>query len=188
MSRIPPNAKKVFEGIIFDVYHWEQEQFDGTFKTFEMLKHPDSVVIIPLVGDKIFIQKEEQPGSPPDWSLPAGRFERNETDPIQVGSRELMEETGYGSDDITLLHTYHRDEGKIEWACHLVVARNCRKVAEPHLDAGERIHDTKLLSFDELLAFTEHPDFFVGALTEDWKKAKTDPVFREDFRKKIFGV
>ena len=189
MSRIPAHAQKVFEGIIFDVYHWQQEQFDGTFKTFEALKHHDSVVVIPVVGDMIYIQKEEQPGDDaPEFSLPAGRFEKGETDPMQVGARELLEETGYHSDEFVFLRTHARDEGKIEWSCHIIIARNCKKVAEPNLDAGEKIHETKLLSFDDFLAFTDRPDFFSGVLADDWQKAKTDPVFREEFRKTIFGV
>lgn len=36
--KLPPQAKKVFTGQIFDVYQWEQEMYDGSFETFEMLK------------------------------------------------------------------------------------------------------------------------------------------------------
>ncbi len=36
--KIPPNAKRVFKGIIFDVYQWQQKMFDGSKETFEMLK------------------------------------------------------------------------------------------------------------------------------------------------------
>ena len=44
---IPANAKKVFHGVIFDVYQWEQEMFDGTKEIFEKLKRPDTVVVFP---------------------------------------------------------------------------------------------------------------------------------------------
>ncbi len=43
---IPDSAKRMFEGIIFDVYQWKQTQFDGTTRDFEMLKRPDTVVIL----------------------------------------------------------------------------------------------------------------------------------------------
>ena len=32
MKKIPNNAKRVFKGVIFDVYQWEQEVFDGMSK------------------------------------------------------------------------------------------------------------------------------------------------------------
>jgi ADP-ribose pyrophosphatase len=185
---IPDHAEKVFEGIIFDVYHWEQEQFDGTFRTFEGLRHLNNVIIVPIVDGKIYFHKEEQPANPINISLPAGRFDRGETDPVAVAARELLEETGYASDDFELFRTNERSIGQMEWTSFVVIARNCHKVQEPKLDAGERVHERYLLDFDEALVLTQHPDFRGGALGEDWQKANTDPVFREEFRKKIFGV
>lgn len=36
LMKIPSTAKRVFKGIIFDVYRWEQEMFDETTSTFEI--------------------------------------------------------------------------------------------------------------------------------------------------------
>ncbi len=188
MAKIPEHAKKVFEGVIFDVYQWEQEQFDGTVKTFEMIKRPDTVVIIPLVGDKIYLHKEEQPGRKPHYTTPAGRFERDETDPLEVAKRELMEETGYTSDNFRLF-TARSAGGKVSSTIHIYVAHDCRKVAEPQLDAGEKIHETKLVTFDEFLEMTQHPEFISGQELElECLKATLDPEYKEHFRQQIFGV
>ena len=66
---IPDNAKKVFGGVLFDVYQWEQELFDGTKTIFEKLKRPDTVVVFPVLDDgKILLTEQEQPGN---------RFRRN---------------------------------------------------------------------------------------------------------------
>ena len=43
---VPADADKVFEGVIYDVYHWDQTLYDGSKAKFEMLKRPDTVVII----------------------------------------------------------------------------------------------------------------------------------------------
>jgi ADP-ribose pyrophosphatase len=188
MAKIPSGATKVFEGIIFDVYHFQQEQFDGSFKTFEMLKHRDSVVIAPIVGDKIYLQHEEQPNEAAFLGLPAGRFDKGETDPIAVAKRELLEETGYTTDDFQLLRSIEVS-GTIEWTQHIVVARNCRKVSEPHLDAGgEKIHETMLVSFGEFLELSKRADFRRGALTDDITKSLYDPAYKESFRKQLFGL
>jgi ADP-ribose pyrophosphatase len=188
MGYIPEHAKKVFEGIIFDVYHWDQEQFDGTTKTFEGIRHLSSASVIPVVGDRIYIQKEEQPGEDAKYGFPAGRFERHEHDPIEVGERELLEETGYKGGNIELYKKLESNRGKMEWVHYILIARDCVKIAEPNLDPGERIHDTKLVSFEELLEWSKHEDFIAGALKEDLAQAVADETFREEFRKKIFGV
>ena len=40
---IPPDAKRVFKGKIFEAYQWEQELYDGTKTIFEKLARDDSV-------------------------------------------------------------------------------------------------------------------------------------------------
>ena len=32
--KLPEQAKKVFDGEIFDVYQWDQEMYDGSTETF----------------------------------------------------------------------------------------------------------------------------------------------------------
>ena len=185
--KIPQRAKKVFEGVIFDVWHWEQEMFDGTTKTFEALTRPDTAVIIPLIGDKMYIQNEEQPGMPPELGFPAGRFDPGESDPLLVAKRELLEETGYTSDDFILFRSFP-SEGKIISTVHIVVARNVYKVSEPSLDGGEKIHDTKLVTFDEFLELATDQKFSIGKLQYDCFRALRDPAFKEEFRKSIFDA
>ena len=59
--KIPINAKKVFSGIIFDTYQWEQEMYDGSHKIFEMVKRSPTVDVIATMDDKIITLWEEQP-------------------------------------------------------------------------------------------------------------------------------
>jgi hypothetical protein len=58
---IPDNASLAFKGQIFDVYQWPQIMFDGSTKTFEMLKRPDTVQIILVRDNKILLVEDEQP-------------------------------------------------------------------------------------------------------------------------------
>lgn len=66
LQPMPENAKRVFKGIIFDVYQWEQEMFDGGKETFEKLKRPNTVVVFPVFPDgRIMLTEQEQPGKAP---------------------------------------------------------------------------------------------------------------------------
>ena len=60
---LPAQAQRVFKGVIFDVYQWQQEMFDGTTETFEMLKRPDTVEVIAIKDDKLVVVHEQQPGT-----------------------------------------------------------------------------------------------------------------------------
>jgi len=69
---------------------------------------------------------------------PAGMFEKGE-EPLDVARRELLEETGYSSDDWTYLGPTLESTSKLTNTMHLFLARNCIKKDEQHLDQFERI-------------------------------------------------
>jgi ADP-ribose pyrophosphatase len=150
MAKIPKQAKKVFSGILFDVYQWPQKMFDGSTETFEMLKRLDTVVVLPITeaGQVLILSSQEQPGRPVAAGLPAGRSEPGE-DPLSAAKRELLEETGYVSDAWELWSTFSPSD-EVEWRVHYYVARQARKAQDPELGAGERI-TCAVISMDEFL-------------------------------------
>ncbi|MBI2550885.1 NUDIX hydrolase [Candidatus Uhrbacteria bacterium] len=165
--KIPPHATRIFKGIIFDVYHWKQELFDGTTATFEALKRPGTVLVIPLVGDRIVLAHDEQPGRGARMTFLGGRQEEGE-DPLEAAGRELLEESGLASDDWKLLRTYE-PAGKIDWTISLFVARDCKKAKEQMLDAGERIELVEL-DFETFIEKVSARDF--------WDQMVSNDVFR----------
>ena len=143
----PSHAKKVFEGIIFDVYHWNQKLFDGTTTTFEKLSRVDTVQTVAITEDnKIIMLKQEQPNKPPFTSLPGGRSEKGE-DPKLAAKRELLEETGYECSEIKLWQIT-QPVLKIDWTIYTFIAKGCRKIKDLNLDGGEKI-EPFLLSIDD---------------------------------------
>lgn len=146
---LPPNAKKVFDGIIFDVYQWEQTLFDGTVQTYEKLKRPDTVLVIPITEDgKIMILDEEQPGKKPFTSVPGGKVDPGEN-PLNAVKRELLEETGYEATEYALFDAF-QPTSKIDWAIYTFVATGCKKTTDTKLEAGEKIN-MRFVSFDQFI-------------------------------------
>ena len=181
---IPEDAQKVFKGLIFDVYQWQQKMFDGSVQTFERLKRPDTSQVIATVGDKILIQTEEQPNAEaPFTSLPGGRHDPGE-DALTAAKRELLEETGYVSDDWEMWREVD-PVSKIEWTVHTFIARNCRKEKEQHLDAGERV-STRLVNFDDFLALSDDDTFYSPEIVPDLLRMQIDDDEREAFRRFLF--
>jgi ADP-ribose pyrophosphatase len=186
MKRIPPHARKVFSGIIFNVWQWDQEMFDGTIKVFEMLERADSAIIIPRDGNKFLIQEEEHPGLPIFLTFPAGQLEDHDSDLETLARRELREETGYIASKLRLIKSFE-PVNKIQWTVNVYVAEDLEKVGEPDLDGGEKIHSTNWLSFDEMLDSASDSRFRLAEIKMDMIHAKSDPVFREEYKKLLFG-
>ena len=82
-----------------------------------------------------------------------GYIEKGE-DSISAGSRELLEETGYASDDIILLDSFYQDEGCSSALIYSLIAFDSKKVGEQHFDSSEMI---KYMSFtyEEILELEE---------------------------------
>ncbi|NQV90125.1 NUDIX hydrolase [Candidatus Uhrbacteria bacterium] len=188
MGKLPSHAKKVFEGVIFDVYQWEQKMYDGSTAVFERLDRADTVEIIAVTLEgKILIQRQQQPDSE-EWFLDtiAGRVEADE-EPFDGAKREMLEETGYASEAWFPLEVF-RPNGKIDWNIHLFVARDSQKVSEQNLDPGERI-EVREVTFDEFIELVDtHKMKRVSyPLRERCIRAKYDSAKKEEFRAEIFG-
>ena len=70
---------------------------------------------------------------------PAGMFDVNEHDPLSVAKRELLEETGYSSNDWTYLGETFESTSKLTNKMHLFLAKDVIKKCKPHLDINEQI-------------------------------------------------
>jgi ADP-ribose pyrophosphatase len=182
---LPEHATQVFKGVIFEVWQWEQELFDGTFATFEKLRRNDSSVVIPVLPNgKLLLVEDEQPGRGMVFTFPGGEGETGE-DPEVAARRELFEETGYEADTLTHLRST-QPSTKMAWTIHTYIARGCRKVAIPELDAGERI-TAREVTLDELIALADDPRFQNRDLQIPLIKARYDTEVRASIEKLLFG-
>lgn len=147
---VPEDAARVFSGIIFDVYHWEQQMFDGTKQTFELLKRPDTVVVIGVVGDSLVAIREDQPNKFGTYGFPSGRVEVSDIDQAAAARREMLEETGYSFETLKLVEV-KQPFSKIDWVVATFIATGATKHESSADTAGEKI-TVELLSFDEVRA------------------------------------
>lgn len=181
---IPENAQRVFKGIIFDVYQWQQKMFDGSLKTFEMIKRQNTIRIISTQGNKIVLAREEQPTKSSCFSLFGGRQEEGENS-LDTAKRELKEESGLESSDWELIKTFE-GEHKIHHQISLFVARNCKKVFKQKLDSGEKI-ELRKVSFKDFLRIIYSDKLWDKQITDYMFRIKGDKKKLGDLKKKIFN-
>lgn len=181
---IPNNAKLAFNGVIFEVWQWEQKMFDGTYETFERIRRSGAVQILPVIKDKILVQIQKQPDSPaPYHSFVSGTCEENE-EPLFTAKRELEEETGLISDKWILWKKINIIS-KIDWPVYIFIAKNCHFKKNPELDNGEKIENI-FIDFSSLLGFIEHPSFYDKEILAIFFKAILDEKERKKFHELLF--
>lgn len=102
---VPHSATLVFKGVIYDTYQWPQKLPDGTTTTFEMLKRPDTVMIIAIDDNgEVVVVDETQPGGiVRSAHLPVGRVDTKDQSVLATAQRELAEETGWSFADWELV-------------------------------------------------------------------------------------
>lgn len=153
---IPSDAKLVFNGVVFDVYQWEQEQYDGTKKIFEKIKRPDTVYVLPVTQKgRVLISYQKQPDSDPYYGFLGGRVEENEDISI-AARRELSEEGGISVDTLELWKSF-QFLPKIEWAIYIFIGKGL-SYHDCQLDSGEKIELLEV-SIDELFDIVSRDTF-----------------------------
>lgn len=156
---IPSHATLMFKGVIYDTYQWQQQLFDDTKTTFEMLRRADTVTTICIVDEQILVLKDEQPHRGLRVGFPGGRVDEGE-DIETATKREVLEETGYTFKNWKLLKVW-QPQRKMEWFIYLFVAWDGTKSAEPHLDGGEKI-TVDHMTFEEVKALAQNKEGVLG--------------------------
>ena len=100
-ARTPKTAKilkseTIYQGPVFGVRRDQVLEPGGIRTTREVITHPGSVVVLPVLPDRriLLIRQYRHATRQFLWELVAGRMEAGES-PRRAAARELIEETGY---------------------------------------------------------------------------------------------
>ncbi|HEY2827987.1 MAG TPA: NUDIX hydrolase [Pirellulales bacterium] len=138
----------------FQVLRISRRTPDGSTHTHEVVKHPGSVVILPVLApDQVcLIRNYRVAVGETLWELPAGTLERDE-DPTDCARRELVEETGYRAGHLEKLCEFFLSPGILHERMHLFLATDLQAGAATP-ESGEEIQ-THVMSLDDALRLIE---------------------------------
>lgn len=127
---------------------------------YYVLEYPDWVNVIAITEDGMMIlEKQYRHGiGCAAWEIPCGVLEKSDASPLMGAQRELLEETGYGGGEWTLLDTLSGNPASTNNRTYCFLARGVKKIGEPHLDAGESF-DVNLFPVDTVPEMLLRGDF-----------------------------
>src|SRR5689334_5817122 len=117
------STQMVYEGKVFGIRRDEVIEPTGVRTTREMITHPGSVVVLPVLPDGriLLIQQYRYAARQFLWELVAGRIDPGET-PIEGAARELKEETGYTARKLKIFLEFFPTPGFLEEKMYLLLA------------------------------------------------------------------
>lgn len=134
MSDMTSEKKVVFQGRIFTVSVDRVKYPDGRTVNMEVVRHPGSVVLIPMPAPAriILVRQYRYVVDKWLWELPAGTLEPNE-EPEAAALRECHEEVGKIADRAERLVTFYPSPGFCDEAMNffLLTQLRDRRAGEP---------------------------------------------------------
>lgn len=112
----------------------------GKEHDFYVIESADWVNVIPLTSDNqvVMVRQYRHGTRQISLEIPGGLVNPQDT-PLDTARKELLEETGYQAEEITLIGTAHPQPALFNNRCFTFLATNVRKTAALDLDEGEDI-------------------------------------------------
>ncbi len=146
------NVKEVYKGKFITILEEDYRLPNGNIIQRERIRKNNGKEAVIIVGrtseDKYLLVVQNRINGIVSVEFPAGYIEEGE-DVLVAAKRELLEETGYTSDDLYLLDTYRSSLGIDGSVINIVVANNVSLVSEQNLDESEYIN-YDLFTLDEI--------------------------------------
>lgn len=146
-------SEMVYEGPVFGVRRDEVLEPGGVQTTREVITHPGSVVVLPVLDDGrvVMIRQYRHATRQYLWELVAGRKEPGET-PKRAAARELLEETGYRAKRFTVFLDVFPTPGFLEERMFILLAEGLTEgKAQPEEDEKIEVRAYRLSELKQMI-------------------------------------
>jgi 8-oxo-dGTP pyrophosphatase MutT (NUDIX family) len=121
------SSETLFTGRVFSVARERVRLPHGTEATLDIVRHPGSVVLLPMPDDEtiILVRQYRHAVGRHVWEVPAGTIGPGE-DAVDAARRECHEEVGLWPEDVTKLASLYPSPGYTDEVMHYYLLRQLR--------------------------------------------------------------
>ncbi|SFL83763.1 ADP-ribose pyrophosphatase [Gracilibacillus orientalis] len=144
------HTEPIYKGKVINVQIDDVTLPNGKTSKREIVKHPGAVAIIPVTKDNkiIFVKQYRKPLEKTLVEIPAGKLEHGEA-PEVTAIRELEEETGYTTDQLTYVTSFYTSPGFADEIMYLYKTNSLEKVEQPKAMDEDEFVEIMELSLEE---------------------------------------
>ena len=145
MEETTISTKTLFDGKVIHLHLDDIRLPDGNVGFREYCTHNGAVCVIPITADNevICVRQYRYAIRKPLLEIPAGKLDRIDEDPNEAVRRELREETGATSENITYLGLYYGSPALIDEKIYMYMAQDL-SYGESDLDDDEFLEVIKI--------------------------------------------
>jgi ADP-ribose pyrophosphatase len=150
------NSERIYDGKIIDLQVDKVLLPDGNKAKRELVKHPGAAAVIPITKeDKIvLIEQYRKPLEKSIIEIPAGKVEKGE-DPETAAIRELEEETGYTTSELSLVTSFYTSPGFADELIHIFITDELKPLDAPAAKDDDEFMEIMELTLDEAKQLVE---------------------------------
>ncbi len=117
-------SKKIYDGMIIDLYRDEIELPDKNIAEREYVRHPGGICVVPVTdeGEIMLVRQYRYPYGEEVIEIPAGKRDSADEDPLEGGKRELKEELGITAERFISLGTFYPTPGYTDEVIYMYAA------------------------------------------------------------------
>ena len=155
------NRESIYQGKILSCFIDKISHLDGKEKSYELIKHPGAVAIIPVAtnGDLVLIKQWRYATEQLMIEVPAGLLEPSEP-PLECAHRELREEIGMRAQLMISIGGFFTAPGFCNEYIHLFVAKEL--APDPLVAEDSDSIDKMSMPLEKILKMIETGDIVNG--------------------------
>lgn len=149
-------TEKIFDGKIITLQVDDVTLPNGETSKREIIKHPGAVAVIAITKENkiVLVEQYRKPLEKSLVEIPAGKLEPGEN-PMIAAIRELEEETGYTTNNLSFITSFYTSPGFADELLHLYITDDIVKVDQPRALDDDEFVEVLELTLDEAKQYVE---------------------------------